>query len=144
MMGKELTKEKAGDLEWDMFKKAGGLGSNQVHYRVNPYKFARTQFMVYIDPNQIISRSMGTDQLRKDRAFNLLMDPRVAPFVNQQEVVSEYVLKEYADGDPDKFKKTPEQIAQAQQQTGGNQMLQSVMGNPQLGVQSGITAPQPK
>ncbi len=138
MIGQDLTKAKADDLEWDMYKKAGGYNSSQVHYRVNPYKFARTQFSIYIDPNQIVSRSMGTDQLRKDRAFNLLMDPRVAPFVNQQAVVDEYVIDEYADGNPDKFKKTPEQQAQAQ----NNGMLQQVMGNPQLGVPAGITAPK--
>lgn len=144
MIGQDLSKQKADDLEWDMFKNAGGLGSKSVHYRVNPYKFARTQFSVYIDPSQIISRSMGTDQLRKDRAFNLLMDPRVAPFVNQQAVVDKFVIEEYSDGNPDEFKKTPEQIQaeQATQQGGGNQMLQNVMGNPQMGIQAGVTAPK--
>lgn len=144
MMGQNLTKEKADQLEWDMFYKQGGLSAKTIHYKVNPYKFARTQFSVYIDPNQIISRSMGTDQLRKDRAFNLLMDPRVAPFVNQQQVVDTYVIDEFADGDPDKFKKTPEQMAQDQMnaQGGNSDMLKNIMGNPSLGVQSGITAPR--
>lgn len=144
MIGQDLTKEKADDLEWDMFYKAGGLNSKTIHYKVNPYKFARTQFSVYIDPSQIISRSMGTDQLRKDRAFNLLMDPRVAPFVNQQAVVDKFVIDEYSDGNPDEFKKTPEQVAQEQQaaQGGGNQMLQNIMGTPGMGVQAGVTAPK--
>ncbi len=131
MIGQDLTKEKADALEWEMFYKAGGVDSKTVHYRVNPYKFARTQFSVYIDPSQIISRAMGTDTLRKDRAFNLLMDPRVAPFVNQQAVVDKFVIEEYSDGNPDEFKKTPEQIAQEQQmqmQGGPNEMLNTVMG----------------
>ncbi len=138
MMGKDISKQQADDLEWDMYKKAGGYGSNQIHWRVNPYKFARTQFRSYSDPNQIISRSMGTDSLRKDRAFNLLMDPRVSPYINVQAVVDKYVLDEYSDGNPDEFKK-PE--GQQPQQGGGDQLLQQVMGNPNLGVQSGITAP---
>lgn len=127
MMGMNLSKEKANEMEWDMYEAAGGEDSKQVHYRVNPYKFARTAFSVYIDPSQIMSRSMGTDQLRKDRAFNMLMDPRVMPFINPQAVVDKYVLEEFSDGDPDEFKKTPEQQ--------NNEMLQQIMG------QSGQPAP---
>lgn len=120
LMGMDLSKEKANDLEWDMYEKAGGANSKQVHYRVNPYKFARTQFSLFVDPDQIISRSMGTDQLKKDRAFNLLTDPRVAPYINQQEVIKEFVVKEYSDGDPDRFLKKPEEIE--------SDMLSQVMG----------------
>lgn len=127
LMGMNLTKEKANNMEWDMYEKAGGEDSKQVHYRVNPYKFARSQFSVYIDPSQIMSRSMGTDQLRKDRAFNMLMDPRVMPFINPQAVVDKYVLEEFSDGDPDEFKKTPEQM--------NNDMINNVMG--QNGQQNG-------
>jgi hypothetical protein len=146
MIGQNLTKEKADELEWDMFYKAGGLKSKTIHYKVNPYKFARSQFSVYIDPSQLVSRSMGTDQLRKDRAFNLLLDPRVAPYVNAQAVVDKFVLEEYSDGNPDEFKKTDEQKAQEQQAQGGGEMggdmLKNVMGNPNLGVSAGMTAPK--
>jgi hypothetical protein len=132
LMGQALSKEKASEMEWDMFYKAGGLGSKQRHWRINPYKFARTQFGILIDPEQIISRSMGTDQLRKDRAFNLLADPRVSPYINMPEVIDEFILKEFVSGNPDKFKKTPEQMQQEQQnqqQPGANDMLQNVMGS---------------
>ena len=125
MMGKVFTPKQIDDMEWDMFNKAGGIDSKQRVFRVNPYKFARTVFSMYIDPSQIISRAMGTDQLRKERAFNILMDPRVAPFVNQQAVVEKFVLDEYSDGDPDEFKKTPDQ------QGGNSDMLNTVMGQGQ-------------
>lgn len=120
LMGDQLTPERANDLEWDMFAKAGGMESEQRIYKVNPYKFARHQFSLYIDPDMIISRSMGTDQLRKERAFNLLTDPRVAPFVDQQAVVDKFVLEEFSDGDPDEFKKKPEDIE--------SDMLNQIMG----------------
>jgi len=120
LMGIDISKKKANDLEWDMYEQAGGEKAKQVWYRVNPYKFARTKFSLYIDPDMIISRSMGTDQLRKERAFNLLTDPRVAPFVNQEAVIDKFVLEEYSDGNPDEFKKTPEQV--------NNDMLNNVMG----------------
>ncbi|MEI6532490.1 MAG: hypothetical protein WCO06_01480 [Candidatus Roizmanbacteria bacterium] len=126
-----MTKEKAYDLQWKMFDQYGGLEAKTMHYKVNPYKFARSKFAVYIDPDQIVSRSMGTDKLRKDRAFNLLMDPRVAPFVNQQAVVDKFIIDEYADGNPDEFRKTPEQMEQAQQGQQGqsSDLLANVMGS---------------
>ncbi len=105
MIGKNLTKDKAKEMEWKIFKDAGGYGTAQRVYKVNPYNFARHQFSLYIDPDMIVSRSMGTDQLKKDRAFNLLTDPRVAPYVDQQAVIDKFVLEEYSDGDPDEFKK---------------------------------------
>lgn len=103
MMG--LSKYQANTLEWEMFDKAGGMNATQMNYKSNPYKFARYQYGLYIDADMIVSRSMGTDQLRKERAFNILTSPQVAPFVDQQAVVDKFVLEEYSDGDPDEFKK---------------------------------------
>lgn len=117
MMGQTVDKNQLNKMEWDLFNKAGGLDSKLRVYQVNPYKFARTNFQLYIDPSVITSKSMGTDQLRNDRAFNLLMDPRVMPYIDPQAVVDKFVLDEYSDGDPDKFKRK-----------GGNDMLNSMMG----------------
>lgn len=127
---KEELKRYYNDKEWEMYAEAGGEGAKAIRYKVNPYKFARTVFSVYIDPSQIVSRAMGTDQLRRDRAFNMMMDPRIAPFINQKAVADEFVIKEFSDGDPDKFKKTDEQIQ--------SEMLGAVMGQSQAPV-----APQP-
>lgn len=107
LMGNDVTKEQANTLEWELFDKAGGLETDQRHFIVNPYKFARHQFSLTIDPDMITSRSMGTDQLKKERAFNILTDPRVAPYVDQQAVIDKFVLDEYSEGDPDEFKKKP-------------------------------------
>lgn len=119
MMGQTVNKDQLDQMEWDLFKKAGGMNSNQRIFKVNPYKFARTRFSLYIDPSAITSRSMGTDQLRNDRAFNLLMDPRVLPYIDPQAVVDKFILEEYSDGDPDEFKR---------KDTGG--MLGAAMGQP--------------
>lgn len=118
-----MNKDQANKLEWSMFEKAGGMQTTQMNYRVNAYKFARTRFSLYMDADMIISRSMGTDQLRKERAFNILMDPRVMPFINPEAVVDKFVLEEYSDGDPDEFKPTDQQKEQQK-----NQMLNTMMG----------------
>jgi hypothetical protein len=127
-----ITKDQADKLEWQMFKDAGGVNTTQMVYKVNPYKFARTQFSLYVDADQIISRSMGTDQLRKERAFNILMDPRVMPFIDPQAVVEKFVLEEYSDGDPDEFKR------KTQPGQDPNALLNSAMGQ-----QSGQPNQQP-
>lgn len=133
-MHPELSNSKANDLEWALFNKYNGMDASVRHYIVSPYKFARTQFSLYIDPDTIISRSMGTDQLRKDRAFNLLTDPRVAPYVDQQAVVDKYVLEEFSDGNPDEFKKKPEDVQ--------NSLMNAAMGQggsmPKLPVASAV------
>lgn len=102
MMG--ITPEDANELEWKMFKEAGGANSTQRNYKVDPYKFARQKFSLFIDPSMIVSRSMGTDQLRKQRAFDMLMNPLVMPYINVPAVIDKFALQEFSDGDPDEFK----------------------------------------
>ena len=134
LMGNNMSKEDLNAMEWDMFFKSGGMDASMRHYKVNPYKFARHQFSIYIDPDMIVSRSMGTDQLKKERAFNILTDPRVAPYVNQERVIDKFVLEEYSDGDPDEFKNTPQQTQDMLNQvmaSGGMQQRPDV-GQPQL------------
>lgn len=120
-MMNDLTPEKANELEWDLFEKNGGMEAKTYEYKVNPYKFARCQFSMYVDPQIIISKSLGTDQLRKERAFQMLADPRVQPYIDMEAVVDKFILEEYSDGDPDKFK------AKGQP----NEMLGSMMGQPE-------------
>lgn len=99
------------EQEWKMFYEYGGMSATQMKYKVDAYKFARTQFSLYMDADMIVSRSMGTDQLRKERAFNILMSPQVMPFINPEAVVDKFVLEEYSDGNPDEFKRKQEDNA---------------------------------
>jgi len=101
---KGMSPEKARELEWSLFDKAGGINTDQRIYRVNPYRFARHRFSIYIDPTEIISRSMGTDKMRKDRAFQILTHPAIAPYTDP-EAVANAQIEEVTIGDPDKFKK---------------------------------------
>jgi hypothetical protein len=138
MMGQNLTKEKANDLEWDMFYKAGGLNSKQRHWKINPYKFARTQFSVYIDPDVVIAKSMGIDVLRRDRMVQMLTNPAILPYINMRDVIKDFIVKDYADADPDKYMKSEEDMQKEQAQnpqgiqgsgqTSPNNFINSAMG----------------
>ncbi len=133
MMAPNFDEKKAHELEWKMFEENGGMDAKTFEYRVNPYKFARCSFSMYVDPQQIISRSLGTDQQRKMRAFELLADPRVSPYVNMEAVVDKFILQEYSDGDPDELKMKP----------GDNQMMAAMMGGEKGPIPQSSMIPNP-
>lgn len=128
------TKEKEDEMAWQLFEENGGMEPDQYVYIVNPYKFYKSQFNVYVDPQTIINKSIGSDQLRKERLLNFAMNPAIAPFVNMKEIVDKLVIEDLAEGDPDKFK------ADEQQQ---NAMAQAMFGaNPNAGpVPSNVPSP---
>jgi hypothetical protein len=124
-----FDKKKADKLEWELFNKNGKDEPHTYEYIVNPYKFARAQFTVFVDPDIIVNRSLGTDQIRKDKLLNYAMNPVFAPFLNMKEVTDKLIIDELSDGDPDKFR------ADDQQQ---NQLANAMFGAkpPQQGVMS--------
>lgn len=128
MMSPNFTKEKADELEWKMFEDAGGMDSKSIVYKVNPYKFARLKFNYFVDPGIFISRSMGTDKLRADRAVAIMTSPAIAPYINMPEVVRDFVVKDYSNGDPEKYLKTQDEI-QAEQE---KQLAQGTQSNGNL------------
>ncbi len=50
-------------------------------------------------------KSMGADRQRKMLGFQMMSNPIVMPFVDMEAVVNDFVIDEFADGDPDKYKK---------------------------------------
>lgn len=126
----DKTPEQIDKLEWDMFEEAGGPNSAQRNFKVDPYKFARQKYSLFIDPSMIVSRSMGTDQLRKQRAFDMLMNPLVMPYINVPAVIDKFALQEFSDGDPDEFKNpNPPQPGQPMQPGQGGQPGQPMVAN---------------
>lgn len=124
-MGRTLTKKEKEDLEWDLYDQTGDTPeerakSDQRLFEVNPYQFARMRYTMHMDADQIVSRSMGTDQQRKMLAFNMMTDPRAAPYIDQKAVIEDFVIEPFSEGDPDRYlaKENPEM-----------DMLGAVMGN---------------
>lgn len=118
-MGKEYTDKQLAKLEWALFDKAGGLESNTRIYEVNPYQFARMTYSMEVDADQIVSKSMGTDRQQNLLAFQMLTDPRVAPYTDPEAVVDDFIIDEFSNGDPDRYKRK-----------GNSDMLNNVMGQP--------------
>lgn len=106
-MGKDFSQPKIDAVEWDLYDKAGGYGSDQRIYEVDPYKFARYTYACYVDVDMILDNSMGNTQQKKTLAFNMLTDPRIIQFTDAK-AVADSVIDEFApllsQTDPDKFK----------------------------------------
>lgn len=137
LMGAYMTKQEKDRAEWDMYNSSGAtnkerLDSDQRLYEVNPYQFARMRYYLSVDADKIVQKSMGTDLERDQMAFAMMSNPIAAPYVNMKNVVQDFVIEPYADGDPDRY--------MAQQDP--NQMMGAVMGNNVPGGQT-PGAPQP-
>lgn len=104
-MGRELSEERKRQIEWDLYRQSGGEKSDQRIWLLNPYRFARTRYSLYIDADQIVMKSMGVDRQEKSLAFERMMDPRVMPFIDPEAVATDFVIDEYSDGDPDRYKR---------------------------------------
>lgn len=129
LMGRQMTREQIRNIEWALHDKATGTvkdknlnivvkgneNTDQRIWKTNPYQFARTRFSMFIDADKITQRSMGADRTEKELAFEKFMDPRVLPFVDAQAVVNDFVIEEYSDGDPDRYKskKDPQEAMDA-------------------------------
>lgn len=124
------------ELEWQLFHKAGGEETDQRIYKVNAYRFARSQFSVTVDADEIVSYAMGTKEQKDQAAFAMLSNPVVAPFVDMKAVVRDFVIEKYGGSDPDRY--------EAKQDA--NPMLNAIMGGqpqqgqPQPGQGQGLPA----
>lgn len=103
-MGRDMSQDDIKKREWELFDKGGGYKSDQRIYEVNPYKFARYTYTMSVDADQIILKSLGQDRQEKITDFQMLTNPAVAQFTDQQAVANE-IIEEFSFGkDPDKFK----------------------------------------
>jgi len=126
-MGRNMTDKEKEKEEWKLYEQTGKDGkerekSDQRIWKVNPYQFARMRYTMYMDADQIVSRSMGTDKQRKMLAFQMMTDPRVAPFTDQEAVIEDFVIEPFSEGDPERYRRK-EQAGQ-----NVNDMLGAVMG----------------
>lgn len=135
-MGKEMSKEDIDEEEWKLYDQTGSTPedrstSTQRIYMVNPYRFARMKYGLFVNADKIVQKSMGNDQQNDALALATLTNPVVAPYVNMENVVKDFAIKPFSDGDPDRYIK----------QVDPNAMLGAVMG--QGGAPQGQGAPMP-
>lgn len=131
-MGREMTDEEIAEEEWDIYNKGGKtneerMKSKQRIYKVNPYQFARMSYTMYVDADQVVQKSIGNDRQENLLAFQMMTDPRVAPYTDQKAVVDDFVIDKFSNGDPDRYRVKQDPNAM-------DEMLNSVMGGQIGGV----------
>jgi hypothetical protein len=138
-MGREFTDEEIEQESWSLYNKGGKdnderAKSKQRIYKVNPYRFARQKYSMYIDADQIVQKSMGNDRNERLLAFQMLTDPRVVPYTDQKAVVDDFVIEEFSDGDPDRYRIKENDM---------NAMMQAAMTGQMGGGPQGVAPLQP-
>ena len=129
LIGKTMSPEKLNDYMWKLWEDAK---DGEVIYHVNPYKFARTVYDLEISADNIINNALGNNRMRKQIAFQAFSNPLVQPFTNWKNVVDDFVIEEYSDGDPDRYKAVGNV----------NDMMSSMMNSQQGGEGAGVGASQ--
>lgn len=105
-IGKKMTEARKRERMWELWREAGGDSKDAIRiWEINPYQFARKRYSCFVDAEQMILRATGADQQRKMIAFNILTDPRVAPYTDPEAVVNDFAIEEYGGNDPDRYKR---------------------------------------
>ena len=109
-MGVPMSSSEQETAEWSLYDSLGRTAkerarSSESIFLVNPYEFARLTYTLRVDADQIVSRSMGTDRQRRIDAFELMTDPRAAPYIDQRAVVEDFVVDTFAEGDNERYLK---------------------------------------
>lgn len=128
-MGKGMTEDQIRERSWKLYNSTGSTPAEREFsdmrvFMTNPYKFARTTYTMYVDPDRIVRKSMGLDRQEKVTAFNIMTDPRVMPFTDAKTVVEDFAIEEFGGSDPDRYKRKDT----------GPDMLNSMMMAPRQGT----------
>lgn len=132
LIGKKMSDKQKDDYEWKLWDDKGS--DDQDVYHVNPFKFARMQYAMTVDPDQIINHAMGNDRQQKILKYQMLTQQFVYPFTDQKAVADD-VIEEFSDGDPDRLK--------SKGQDGAQGMMSAVMGGGAPGGQTTPPVPSP-
>lgn len=133
LMNKKYTDEQVTDKNFQLWEKAGGQNSDQRIFEVNPYRFARTVFTMWVDPDKITASAVGLNRDQKMDDIKMLTLPFVAPYTDPK-AVANMVIEEYGGDNPDAIKAKTDPMMQAA--TGG--APQDPQQNPGAAVPSPI------
>lgn len=104
-MGRALTEEQLLEESFNLMDKSGGYESTLRVYKVNPHKFAETQFSIVIEPDAFPAKGEILEKAMKLEAYDRMI---ANPLLDQQAVARDFLIEAYAKGQADKYMaKTP-------------------------------------
>lgn len=105
-IGRKMTEAAKTKRMWELWHEGGGDKKDAMRiWEINPYQFARKRYSCFVDADEMVMRASGADKQRNLIAFNMLTDPRVAPFTDPESVVNDFAIEEYGGNDPDRYKR---------------------------------------
>lgn len=134
LMNKKYTQSEIDKKNWDLWHKAGGMKSDQRIFEVNPYRFARTVFTMWVDPDKITASAIGLNRDQKMEDIKMLTLPFVYPYIDPKALATE-VIEEYGGENPDRLMAKQDPMMQAAQ---GQNPQDPNNPNPGAAVQSPI------
>lgn len=114
LMNKSYSDTQQKNKNWDLWEKAGGQKTDQRIFEVNPYRFARTIFTLWVDADKITASAVGLNRDQKMDDIKMLTLPFVYPYVDPKALATE-VIEEYGGDDPEKMKAKQDPMMQAAQ-----------------------------
>lgn len=116
LMNKNYSESQQREKNWQLWDKAGGQNTDQRIYEVNPYRFARTIFTMWVDADKITASAVGLNRDQKMDDIKMLTLPFVYSYVDPKALAME-VIEEYGGDNPDRLKAKQDPMMQAA--TGG-------------------------
>lgn len=143
-IGKKMTPQQIRDREWELYNQGGGEGKDFTPiWEVNAYQFARNRYNCFVAADELPDRTSGAQEKRRQTALNVLTNPLVSPYTDQEAVVNDFAIEEYGGNDPDRYKKKGGSADSLMQGMGavGNQGAQPPQGGASAPVVPAATRP---
>lgn len=132
----EVSPEKKLAMESKVLQEEGGIKGETRIYKVNPEKFARLRFQIYIEPDQMEIKSKELEKAMKLEAYTLLVqNPLIMANPDNLEAVTRDFLVEPLTKESEKYLQKPKPMQEQLPPAGNTQrsnLPQQIQGNNSL------------
>jgi len=102
LLGLELTDTDRLDRELELLDEAGGPDSGKIIIKANPELFRNLKFKVTIDADTMLPRNEAFEKAMNLEGYDRMI---TNPFVDQQKVTRDFLVKTFAKGETDEYMK---------------------------------------
>lgn len=100
LIGKKMTEEDRIKESFKIMEQEGGLDSKSRIYKVNPEKFSRLNFKIFIEPDKLMPKTEAFEKAIKLEAYDRMIQN---PYVDQEAVTRDFLVETVAKGESDKY-----------------------------------------
>lgn len=101
--GKDPTIEDA----FKLLKEEGGPDGDSKIYKVNPHKFAKLRFSLYVDPDVLLPQNEAFEKAMNLEAYDRMIKD---PYTNKRAVSQDFLVETFAKGNSDRYLLSSEKL----------------------------------